>query len=306
MFCIRVLVTLMVFSVALLMDRDPAFGFDSRDQTIDELPVGTSEFKVNVPRGPVIVNVYRPRGFTADSPVWIVIHGARRNVANHIAYDYFDVWKPLAERNNALLLIPEFTKRKWPMSWQFQLGNVATPKLRRINKRNQGFAVIQHAFDIATRRTGSLQRKFHLYGHGAGGQWVQRYILHTGGHRVARAVAANPGWYLLPDYEYRFPYGLKGLPIANRMLRRAFSSDFVLLLGQDDVSHGDPLRKNAQTNAQGRNRFQRGHFYFARAQSAASRLGNRFAWRLHEVPGVDHNNRRMAPTAAEFFARSRN
>jgi poly(3-hydroxybutyrate) depolymerase len=266
------------------------------------ISVGEGQFEVDVPRGPITVHTYRPASFTAKSPIWIVIHGARRNIAEHIGFDYYDVWAPLAERHGALLLLPEFIERKWPTSWQFQLGNVRTPALKPIPWGETGFAVAEKAFHRAVAMTGSTRRRFSLYGHGAGAQWVQRYVLHSGGQYVERAVAANPGWYLLPDDEFNFPYGLKKAPIPQATLRQAFATDFVLLLGQGDTSTGGILRDNAETRAQGKNRYERGHFYFQRAASAAQRLDARFAWRLTEVSSAGHENEGMAPAAAGILA----
>ena len=81
--------------------------------------------------------------------------------------------------------------------------------------------------------------------------------------------------------------------------RGAFGTDFVLLLGQDDVQTGGIIRNNRETSAQGATRLQRGHFYFKRAASDAKRLGARFAWHLREVPGAGHDDQDMAPAAAE-------
>lgn len=293
----------LIVTLALCWMIIPAQAFDGRYEHGDGIKTGSGQFTIEVPRGVINVNIYKPSGFTADSPVWVVIHGARRNIGRHIGFDYYSVWAPLAEKYGALLVLPEFTADQWPTSWQFQTGNVRTPQLHAIAPRNQAFSVVHKAFAEAVRLTGSNQSKFSIYGHGAGGQFVQRYVLHSGGRHIKRAIAANPGWYMLPDYQYVFPYGLNGSPIAKSTLRRAFGSDFVLLLGQNDISHGDPLRKNADTNAQGRNRFERGHFYFSRAQSVASKLGARFSWHLEEVPGAGHHNEEMAAAAADVLAR---
>lgn len=266
------------------------------------IPVGNGEFKVDVPRGPVTVYTYRPASFTPNSPIWVVIHGARRDVADHIVFDYHDVWAPLAEQYGALLLLPEFVQKKWPNSWQFQLGNVRTPSLKPIPWDQSGFAVVEKAFEQAVAQTGSNRRRFSLYGHGAGAQWVQRYVLHSGARHLDRSVAANPGWYMLPDAEVKYPYGLKGAPIPDEKLKLAFASDFVLLLGEGDTSTGGILRDNAQTRAQGKNRYERGHFYIARSETVARRLRANFAWRLREVSGASHENEDMAPAAAKILA----
>jgi hypothetical protein len=66
------------------------------------------------------------------------------------------------------------------------------------------------------------RHRFSICGHGGGAQWVQRYVLHSGGRYIERAVAANPGWYLLPDNEFTYPYGLNKAPLPQATLRNAF------------------------------------------------------------------------------------
>lgn len=276
--------------------------FGTHDKVI---PAGEGQFRLVVKRGPVNVFTYRPKSFTPDSPIWIVIHGARRNVAEHSSFDYYDVWAPLAERAGALLLVPEFVEQSWPTSWQFQFGNVRTPALAPIPWEDSGFAVGEMAFRKAVVMTGSNRKSFFLYGHGAGAQWVQRYILHSGGRYVARAIAANPGWYLIPDDEFKYPYGLKGAEIPQPTLRHAFATDFVLLLGQADRRTTGIIRDNRQTRAQGANRYERGHFYLKRTASIAQGMGASFVWQIREVPGAGHENEDMALTAAELFTSRR-
>jgi len=272
--------------------------FAESDKTI---PVGEGEFRLVVKRGPVNVFTYRPKSFTANSPIWVVIHGQKRNVAEHSAFDYYDVWAPLAEKAGALLLVPEFVEQSWPTSWQFQFGNVMTKSLKPVPWDDSGFAVVEKAFHRAVAMSGSQRQRFSIFGHGGGAQWVQRYVLHSGGRYIERAVAANPGWYMLPDDEFTYPYGLKGTSITPATLRGAFATDFVLLLGQGDVQTGGVIRNNQETRAQGKTRFERGHFYFNRAASDAKRVGAKFAWHLREVPGAGHDDADMAPPAAELL-----
>lgn len=290
--------------LALVMPVPTAQAFDwlQRSDDTGGLPIGAGEFEVYVPRGPVTVYTYRPAAATADSPIWIVMHGVRRDVGRHIAYDYYDTWERLAEQYGAVLLVPEFTEAKWPTFWNYTLGNIRTPSLRPIPWDHSSFHVVEQAFRSAVDLTGSRQRKFSIFGHGAGAQFVQRYVLHTGGRHIHRAVAANPGWYMLPDDEYRFPFGLRDAAIAPKTLRAAFATDFILLLGQSDINSGGGLRNDPEAVAQGRNRYDRGHFYFERSRAAAARHGAAFRWRIEEVPGVGHEFDRMSPDGAALLA----
>ena len=55
-----------------------------------------------------------------------------------------------------------------------------------------------------------------------------------------------------------------------------------------------------ETVRQGRNRLARGKFYFATGQRQAENLGAAFKWRLVTVPGVGHENAKMAVVAAKL------
>ncbi len=279
-----------------------AFAFDRYSESAG-IPVGEGEFEVDgIPRGPVTVYSYRPKSATPDSPIWVVLHGTRREAHRHLSFDYYDTWRPLAERYGAILLVPEFTAEKWPGAWTYNLGNIRGQRtLEEKPWRQTAFHVVEEAFRIAVAKLGGSQRKFSLFGHGAGSQFIQRYVLHSGCRMIDRAVSANPGWYMLPDDEFMYPYGLGGAPIGRATLRDAFNCNFTLLLGTSDVNYAG-LREEPPAAAQGKTRYDRGLFYFERSRRVAARIGARFAWHLVEVPGIGHEADRMAPAGAAVLA----
>lgn len=76
-----------------------------------------------------------------------------------------------------------------------------------------------------------------------------------------------------------------------------------LLLGEQDTDPRHPsLRRDAGSDAQGTNRFDRGQAFFAAARAAAARLGVECRWRLETVPGVGHSDPGMAHAAAPLLA----
>src|SRR5690606_37292964 len=117
-------------------------------------------------------------------------------------------------------------------------------------------------------------------------------------------VAANASWYTLPgvgsgdDPNFYMPYGLQGAAPDRARLEQVFGHDLVVLLGEEDILRDDDLRKTAQADFQGLNRFERGQFYFAFAQREATAAGVAFGWDLDTVPGVGHSNGGMTPAAA--------
>jgi hypothetical protein len=118
---------------------------------------------------------------------------------------------------------------------------------------------------------------------------------------IDRAVAANPGWYLVPDHEFRYPFGLSGAPIGKAAVSNAFGCNFALLLGTADVNYAN-MRNDPDALAQGKTRYDRGQFYFRRSREAAARLGVGFNWRLREVAGIGHESSRMSPAGAALLA----
>jgi hypothetical protein len=274
------------------------------DPGSQRMPVGAGAFEVSgVPRGPVTIYTYRPPSASSNSPIWVVMPGTRREAHRHLAFEYYDTWQPLADQYGAILLVPQFTAEKWPGAWAYNMGNVRSRRLEAKPWRQTSFYVVEEAFRMAAASLGSPRRRFSMFGHGAGGQFVQRYVLHSGCRMIDRAVAANPGWYMVPDYDSQFPFGLREAPIEQAALRSAFACKLALLLGKDDVNYAR-LRNDPDALKQGKTRYDRGIYFFNRSRAIAARLGAHFNWRLQEVPGVGHEASEMSPAAAALMARA--
>ena len=92
-------------------------------------------------------------------------------------------------------------------------------------------------------------------------------------------------------------------PLCVSLWGAALARPVTILLGEEDRDpHHPQLRRDAGSDAQGTNRFDRGRAFFAEAGAAARRLGLPFAWRLATVPGVAHSNAGMAVAAAPLLA----
>ncbi len=255
---------------------------------------GILEFSLPTARGALPVHVFVPEQGARKAPVWVVMHGQRRD-----ARAYFQTWLAHARAHEAILVVPEFEKAKWPKSTHYQLGNVRTRQGNAVPRDEWAFTVVDRAVDEALRRAGRSREsaRISFYGHGAGAQFVQRYVLHTGGAGVRIAIAANAGWYLLPEATFDFPYGLRDAPIPDSRLREALAAPLLILLGQADLRADGVIRRNAQADAQGTDRFSRGRYFFERSRAAADRLGVALNWKLEEVPGAGHGDEAMLPAA---------
>ena len=228
------------------------------------------------------------------------MHGVNRD-----ADRYRDQWSALSERYGFVLAVPEFNQADFPGSAGYNLGNVFDGAGKPVPRERWSFSVLEPLFDRLRELTGTRVATYDLYGHSAGAQFVHRYVMFVPDARLGRAVAANAGWYTLPDRKVAYPYGLRGKRLPPVDLRRALGQPLVILLGTAD---NDPtyhnLRRTPEAMAQGPHRYARGHFFFGTATAAAATEGTELAWTLEKVEGVGHDNGGMAEAAAaSLFAK---
>ncbi len=246
---------------------------------------------------PMRVYASRPAGLPGDRPVVFVMHGVNRN-----ADDYRDQWHELAMEHEFLLLVPEFSEENFPGSDGYNLGYLTDETGRPRPRESWSYSAIEPIFDDARRRFGMGTGRYALYGHSAGSQFVHRYTFHVPEARVSQIVSANAGWYMMPDYQVGYPYGLGGSVVTPEMLEHAMGLPVTILLGEEDTDtdHRN-LRRTPEAMAQGPHRLARGRAFYAAAREWAGQAGVPFSWRLEYVPGADHNNVKMAPAAVPFL-----
>lgn len=230
----------------------------------------------------------------ASAEVLIVMHGLGRD-----GEAYRADWEPLVQGRNVLVLVPEFSDELYPASSSYNVGNVVDTDGDPLPQELWSFNVVEALFDHVVRDVGSKEDDYALFGHSAGAQFVHRFVEFMPEHRARVAVAANAGWYTMPDDSKPFPYGLDDAPVQQADLGPAFASNLVVLLGADDIDPDDrSLRRNSQTDEQGRHRLERGFSFYRIARKTAEEESLPFRWRLQVVPGVAHTHRAAAAAAA--------
>jgi len=149
------------------------------------------------------------------------IHGISRNAREH-----FDAFAGPACRHGAVLLVPRFGERRFP---RYQLAGID-------GRGERADLALMSAMDALAARLGLAPRRWHLYGHSGGAQFVHRFTLaHPA--RVAHAVIGAAGWYTWPDAHRRFPEGLAtaaGAPDLVAALPAALRVPTTILVGERD------------------------------------------------------------------------
>jgi poly(3-hydroxybutyrate) depolymerase len=256
------------------------------------LTPGAGRFEVAHAGKTIPVWYFLPDTVRADTPILIVMHGVNRD-----ADRYRDEWLPHARKYGFILATPEFSKAAFPEE-SYNLGGMADAK----GGAEGAFGFIEPVFDAVQAATGNRSERYYLYGHSAGAQFVHRFLYFVPQARVAKAVAANAGWWTLPDPAVEFPYGLKGSPVDEKALKAMLQRPLVVLLGTADTdpNHAN-LRRTPEALAQGPHRFARGHTFFAAGKKQAVALGVPLGWQLATAPGVAHSDQGMSAFAVRWL-----
>ena len=269
-------------------------------ETVDELPTGEI-YRVTFSdwSGPTIpVWIYLPSDVSIETaPILMMMHGAKRD-----AHRYLREWRDPADQNGFVVIAPEFSKRNFDRSLRYNLGFVFDTAGTARDESLWTFSAIEPIFDAVRESIGSQRESYSLYGHSAGSQFVHRYLLYKPDARVDTYLAANAGWYTLPDLEIAYPYGLKGSGVDPATMHAALGKRVVILLGDqdNDPSHSS-LRRTSEAMDQGEHRLARGLTYFESARREADIASVPFNWTLRIVEGVAHKNGGIAPAAAEYI-----
>lgn len=166
------------------------------------------------------------------------------------------------------------------------------------------FADFDRIFEIVREEASLEADGYDMFGHSAGGQILHRLALFRPGSKAHRILAANSGWYTLPELGTDFPYGLGGTPVGKEDLAEALGEEgLVVFLGEEDDADETrgSLRRTPQAARQGPGRLSRGRYFHRKAEEAAGRLGVELAWGLHVVAGVGHDYERMSAAAAAYL-----
>lgn len=230
----------------------------------------------------VPVYTYIPSNYNCSSPLFIVIHGADRNVPS-----YRDVFIPLAEKYNAIIAAPEFITRKYNIG-----GN--SESTWNFKNATRLFNSILDAFD---------NPRFALIGHSAGAQFISRYItIETDFSEGASAIiAANAGSYAFPNSDWKWPYGYENVnPII-------FTFPLTIYLGKNDTKKSKILDKSINAELEGKNRLSRGRNYYHYCVNLTRKNNWTMNWQKIEVDDIGHsangmfNNETMYKILDQYF-----
>lgn len=251
---------------------------------------------------PIDLYYYIPSNCSATTPILMVLHGADRN-----ALDYRNGWEAYAEKAGWIVIAPEFSEKYFPGGDGYNLGNIFAdgdnPSAANLNPENQWlFSVLDPIFQFVKNKSGSQVETYNLYGHSAGAQVVQKFLMLPSSQHVNKAIAASAGWYTDPVKDIKFPYGLAQSPFANLDLSLFFKKDFKIMVGGNDTDpNSSSLRHNSIVDLQGLNRKDRAIHYYTLSKMISSTKNQPFNWSLEIVPSAEHDFKQSLANAAHWI-----
>ena len=267
------------------------------------------------------VHYYLPGGLQSDSRVLLIVPGAGRN-----SYEYRNEWLEVARKKNILIAALGYPEDKYDFA-AYHMGGVMKnltienlpadiSGVIRLNdddikfdtntdKKDWLFGDFDRLFVLLRTMTGLTNDRYDIFGHSAGAQILHRPALFHPKSHADTIVAANAGFYTLPDFTRPPPTGLDGTGITKAGLVDAFTTNLTLLLGENDDSEdaGGILLRTPTIDEQGQGRLSRGRYFYKTGQEQAAVLDAPFHWRLETVPGVGHNFRAMSRAAHDILYR---
>jgi len=292
----------------------------------ERLSPGAGSFKISGGFGRenshISVHYYFPDGFSPASNILLIVPGAGRNSQN-----YRNAWLKIAQKKNILIAALGYPEETYDFA-AYHLGGIVKnlslknpiregrPQSTIIRLRDEDikfdfnpypeqwlFNDFDRLFEYIVTATGSERQKYDIFGHSAGGQILHRLALFRPKSRAGRIVAANAGFYTLPNLNGPFPTGLKNTGVDNEMLTDALGVKLTVLLGEADNSDdaGGILLHTPMIDEQGLGRLSRGAYFYSAGEAVAKSLNAPFNWTLETAPNVGHDFRLMSVAAAKML-----
>ena len=283
---------MLIFSSCDNNDTFPDMPSENGNSIVSLKGTGSFVFDAFIPLAnkPTTVYYHIPTGITENSRIIIVFHGASRD-----ALENRDAMIANADRNQQILIVPEFSSQNFPGGDGYNLGNIFVdgdnPSASTLNNEDQwAFSLIEPLFDFVKNATANTTSLYNVFGFSAGGQFAHRFVFFKSTARFDKVVASSSGWYTMPDNQVDFPYGIKESPILANSLPAIFNKKITILIGAaDNDPNAAGLRTNSIVDVQGDNRLARANYFYNQSNSISTSIGASFNWQFVSLPNVSHD-----------------
>lgn len=149
---------------------------------------------------------YIAQGALEKFTVFVVNHGMFKDseTAVDASYNTLKFWLKFADEHKLILIAPVFDNE----SYSVTTNGAGNGGYRGLYGRNVGADVFLHEIiDEYKAAQKSYDGRFYLYGHSAGAQFANRYLVRHP-HRVIATSFSAPAWFSLPSDKHKWPLGM--------------------------------------------------------------------------------------------------
>ncbi len=210
-----------------------------------------------------------------NAPTLVAIHGISRNAAEMATR-----FAALPQMRDVNIIAPLFERKRFGKYQSLQSGpNNPVPSHLAL------FALLE---ELRLRR-GIATDKFYLFGFSGGAQMAHRLAMFYPS-RVHALCAASAGWYLLPDPDLPYPYGIgPGRPAAFDA-PAFFAIPTTVVIGTRDIRIDSSVRQDGEIiSRQGRTRLERGRIWVQLMNQRSAALGGNRDIALVELKNGSHD-----------------
>ena len=247
---------------------------------------------------PLEVHYYIPDNVDVKKcPIIFIFQGNDRN------YTYLiDAWGQVAKDRKFIAIVPQFPMQDFPLYLYQEVGIMNKEHTELMPQEKTTASMIDRLFLYVKKHIASRRNDYKMYGHSAGGQFVQRFMMMHDSPYVSRAVVGSPGWYTFPDRNMDYSYGIKNVPyVTDKILKRWMSKDIIIQTASLDTLREWFLRTTPEADAQGKNRLERGKNFFNYCHKLAVKKHWTFNWREQTIKGIGHESVPMGMAAVDIL-----
>lgn len=253
---------------------------------------------------------YIPLKRLSGMKVLVICHGSTEAgvpEAAQLSRTYIDRWRPFAESNRLVLVAPIFDEHNYASgpkapggeAWGYRaLDGRETTSDHFVNQIVDRYKAFDEKYD----------GRFYLYGHSAGAQFANHYlVVHP--HRLRGAVLSAPAIYAMPDPESPWPTGMKArkrtlqwgdktkeFSISHKVETwiAAVQIPVVVVIGTADTE-----RLSDQPQQGGWTRVDRAQHYIKKMTQFAADHNVKCGIRLITVPKIGHSSASLTKASAQ-------
>jgi len=147
---------------------------------------------------------YAPTSVTPQSKVLVICHGMfSEETAAEACLITIERWKKFADQEKLIVLAPAFDNKNFAATKDGAFGGYRTLTGREV----RADVFLHEIIEVYEKMNPEFDGKFLLFGHSAGAQFANRYLVKHP-QRVLAALISSPAWYAFPRDDKRWPHGM--------------------------------------------------------------------------------------------------